>query len=150
MSADRLSAPTQPPRLKRRTKPIYIIVGAIVAALLSGGTFIVTVLGMLKGSEPYQLALARIQSSPAVSRALGQPIKPSFFVTGNINLSGAVGQAQFEFQVAGSKAKGQAALAAHRQGGTWVYEYLLVQVDPTSAPIDLLKESAEAEKRPKF
>jgi hypothetical protein len=151
MSADRPNAPdAQPPPLKRRTRPAVIIVGAIVAACIGACTFFAIVLGTLKATAPYQVALARIQASNAVGRVLGPPIKPSYFVFGNIHTSGAAGQAQFEFQIVGSKTKGQAALAAHRQDGKWVYEYLIVQVDPTSAPIDLLKESAEAEKRPKF
>jgi hypothetical protein len=49
--------------------------------------------GIMKQSDAYKIALARAQSNPTVIEAIGSPISQTGIVSGNSNVSGAVGEA---------------------------------------------------------
>ena len=66
------------------------------------------VIGSLKSSEPYQMALHRVQTAPKVIEKLGEPIEAaSWMPTGNFSyhtINGvASGSASFDFSVSGPK-----------------------------------------------
>jgi hypothetical protein len=110
----------------------------LVSALFVGALFSV-VFGMMRASTPYQLALTRARSSPAVSSALGSPITDRFFFAGNIHTSAASGQAQFEI---GLNAPHPATLyvEATAASGVWTFQTLTVQVHETKERINLLAD----------
>ena len=65
-------------------------------------------IGSLKSSEPYQMALERVRTNPQVMDQLGDPIKESSWMpTGNFSYNTtngvASGEATFAFDVAGPK-----------------------------------------------
>jgi len=47
----------------------------------------------MKQSDAYKIALARAQANPTVIEAIGSPISQTGIVSGNSNVSGAVGEA---------------------------------------------------------
>ncbi len=66
------------------------------------------VIGSLKSSEPYQMALERVRTNPQVIEQLGKPVEESSWMpTGNfsyhINNGLASGEATFNFNVMGPK-----------------------------------------------
>src|SRR6185295_10017800 len=75
--------------------------GLLVACLafaLGIGAF---VLGSIRHSGAYELALQRVRASPAVREALGQPIEEGWWVTGSVNVTGPSGTASLSFPVSG-------------------------------------------------
>jgi len=111
-------------------------------ALIGGFVALVMffVFGMMKSSDAYQQALAKAKADPAVIRALGNPIREGFFVTGSINVSGASGDADLAIPIAGAKGKGTIYVEARRSAGQWSFSQLAVQVDQTDERIELLDE----------
>jgi hypothetical protein len=135
--------PDAPPPLppKKRT-PLLWILGAVVAAIALVATlFVSVVFGVLRKSEPYQIAVARVSASPAVIEALGTPIEEGVFVMGNIHVSQTSGQAQFEIPLHGPKGKGTAYVAAGRAASVWTFEVL--KFEGAGRQIDLLAGPAK-------
>ena len=66
-------------------------------ALFVGGCGLVAFLfatGIMKQSDAYKIALARAQANPTVIEAIGSPILQTGIVSGNSNVSEAVGEAK--------------------------------------------------------
>lgn len=98
----------------------------------------VFVFGAMKSSDPYKTALARAQASPQVAAALGTPVEDSFYLSGQINVSGDGGNANFSIPVSGPNAKGTLHVTGTKSGGVWDYSVMRVQVNGTPGSIDLL------------
>ncbi len=78
------------------------------------------VFGLLKSSDPYQMALQRVQNDPQVIQLLGQPIEESgWFPTGQLNIENDRGDARFDFDVAGPNGKAHVHTEARRISGRW-------------------------------
>ncbi|MDB6169527.1 MAG: Fungal protein of unknown function [Verrucomicrobia bacterium] len=127
-----------PPDWVQRNAKWFVPAGVLLLAAVIAA-FFSFLMGLLKSSEPYQQALARVRSSPAVIAALGTPIEEKFFVRGNIHVSATAGQAQFEIPVKGPKGAATIALAANRAGRLWKFEFLVVQLEPSGGSINLLE-----------
>ncbi len=97
------------------------------------------VFAALKSSEPYQTGLKRVLASEDVKDAIGEPIKPSFLVQGNINLQNENGEADITFPVTGPRGTAQVHVRGTRAGGKWRYDEISVTLDE-GAVIDLSKE----------
>ncbi|MCB1229414.1 MAG: hypothetical protein KDN19_04070 [Verrucomicrobiae bacterium] len=110
------------------------LIGAVAAivAVVIGGAF-----GMIKKSDPYSESLNRIQNSAAVTEALGSPVEPGFFVTGNISLENQNGSAQINYSVSGPKGKGHVNVIGDKQGGIWHYSQIQLTVGETGETINL-------------
>ncbi|PPJ42894.1 MULTISPECIES: cytochrome c oxidase assembly factor Coa1 family protein [unclassified Pseudoxanthomonas] len=124
---------TPPPStwLGRNWKWCVPVVAALLLALFA--TFILgivaLVFGAIKSSTPYQHAIERAQSDPAVVAALGEPIQAGWFVQGNIGTSGSGGEADLAIPLDGSRADGTLYVVAEKRAGEWRYETLAVNVD---------------------
>lgn len=80
-----------------------------------GGTMLA-----LKNSEPYQIALKKVQTDPKVIAQLGEPIKEArWFPSGSINVENGSGSAILNFDVAGPKGQAHVMTQARRIGGKW-------------------------------
>jgi hypothetical protein len=82
----------------------------LVLVLACGGCCVVivgAVFGVLKSSEPYKMALERVQNDPKVIEALGQPIEAGWTVSGEVipQIGPASGNARLDFDVSGPKGK---------------------------------------------
>lgn len=95
--------------------------------------------GLMKTSDAYREALSRAKASPAVVRALGEPLREGLFVSGSIQVNGPSGNAELAIPISGPRGKGTIYLEARKSAGRWNYSTLLVEVNATGERIDLLK-----------
>jgi hypothetical protein len=113
----------------------------LVVGLVAG--VLIFVFSLMKSSDAYKLAFARVQSSPAAVNALGEPLKSGLFVSGNINVNGPSGAANLSIPVSGPKGGGTIQLKATKSVGRWTFDALFLDVAATGQRIDLLEETAE-------
>ena len=97
-----------------------MLLGSVV---LCGGCclgIVGAIVGVLKSSEPYQMALEHVQNDPKVIEQLGEPIEESgWFPSGEVNVNNGSGRAGLYFHVAGPRGKGTVHVEARRIGGRW-------------------------------
>jgi hypothetical protein len=115
---------------------------ATIGILCCTGVFIgvifTVVFGALRSSDAYTEAVAIATTDPAVVEALGAPIEPGWFVSGEINVNGNSGTANLTIPLNGSKNDGSLQAAATKQNGVWVFSILQVTVDGQTGSINLL------------
>ncbi|MCB1062148.1 MAG: hypothetical protein KDN20_04405 [Verrucomicrobiae bacterium] len=112
--------------------------GLIAIVVVSVLTLGYGLFSLLKGSEPYQESLARVQNHPAAIAAMGTPIEPGFFVTGNVNLENQAGDADISYQVSGPNGEAEISVAAERAGGKWEYRTMTATLGSSGEILDLL------------
>ena len=120
----------------------FVPVGCSSAIILFV-TFIVILLtfvfGLMKSSDAYKEALAKVKTHPAVKTSLGTPIEEGMFVTGNISISGPSGQADLAIPVSGPRGKGTVYVVATKSAGQWTFSTLAVEIKKTKERINLLE-----------
>lgn len=107
--------------------------------------FMSVLFGAIRSSEVYTTAMQRARDNPQVVAALGTPIEPAWYLTGNLETSGTSGNADLQIPISGPKGEGELAIAAEKNAGQWTYSTLIVNVDGQRTPIDLLPESADSD-----
>jgi hypothetical protein len=110
---------------------IVVCVGCI--ALMATAIF-----GAIKSSDVYQQALIRVQENAEAREALGTPIKPGFWVSGSVEVSGPGGNADLAIPVSGPKNSGTLYVVATKSAGVWEYRTLQLAPNGSSDRIDLL------------
>jgi hypothetical protein len=95
------------------------------------------VMGIIKSSDAYTGAMARLSSSPAVVEAIGAPVSGGFFVMGSVTANGSFGVADLTVPVSGPKGSAWVSLFASKRLGVWHYQRMIVHVDATKGTIDL-------------
>src|SRR5213595_3131414 len=93
--------------------------------------------GIMKQSDAYKIALARAQANPAVIEAIGSPISQTGIVSGNSNVSGAVGEANLSIPLSGPKGKATLYVEAKKSADTWFFQTMVVKIEKTGERIDL-------------
>jgi len=106
------------------------------------GSIVLIVFSAMKSTDVYKAALARTKADPAVTEALGSPIKDGFLVSGNTNVNGASGESNLAIPISGPKGKGTIYVSATKSLGRWIYSGLVVEVSGTHERIDLLQTAA--------
>ncbi len=106
------------------------------------GSILVIVFSAMKSTDVYKEALARAKADPAVTEALGSPIKDGFLMSGNTNVNGASGESNLAIPISGPKGKGTIYVSANKSLGQWNYSGLTVEVGQTHERIDLLHKPA--------
>lgn len=124
-------APARPNWWQRNWKWFVPVLAALLLALFAAFVFgiVALVFGALKSSTPYQQAMTRAQSDPAVVAALGEPIRAGWFVQGNIGVDGASGKADLAIPLDGAHADGTLYVVAEKRAGEWRYETIAVNVE---------------------
>ena len=117
--------------------PTVVVVPVLLIALFVGG-IVSLVFGMIKSSEPYQHALAAASHDSRVTAELGEPVEPGWLASGNINESGAGGEANLAIPVNGKLRHGTVYVVARKSAGIWRYERLEVEIDGRPDRINLL------------
>jgi Cytochrome oxidase complex assembly protein 1 len=115
-------------------------VGCLLPVLFVGGCGLVVfwfATGIMKQSEAYKIALARAQANPAVIEAIGSPISQTGIVSGNSNVSGAVGEANLSIPLSGPKGKATLYVEAKKSADTWFFQTMVVKIEKTGERIDL-------------
>jgi cytochrome oxidase complex assembly protein 1 len=110
--------------------PIVCVVGCVVLSVMA-------VFGLLRSSEAYTRSLAAVTENAQVQAALGEPIQPGTFVTGNVNVSNNGGHADIHYSVSGPKGDGSVHVVADKQNGAWVFSTNRVVLNPTQEEIDV-------------
>ena len=105
---------------------------------------VVIVFGAIRSSDVVQEAVARAESHPSVAQSVGSPIKTGFFVTGNIQVSGASGAADLAIPVSGPRGHGTLYAVATKAAGRWQFSTLVLEMRETGERIDLLADAGEA------
>ena len=129
-------AADQDAKRARRNWIIATVVAIVVALAGIGVGVFFFVVSLLKGSDVYQQALARVNASAQATQVLGLPIETGFPM-GNIRISGPSGEAQLSIPVHGSKAKGTIYLEATKRMGEWRFDRILLEIDGREDRIDL-------------
>lgn len=115
--------------------------GMILLPAACTGAIFLAVFGLMRGSEPFNEALARAREHPEVVAALGEPVEAGFFVSGSIDVSGGSGEADFAFTVTGPDGEGTLYVVARMVAGKWEYQTLVLEVESTGERIDLLESA---------
>ncbi len=102
--------------------------------------FVSALFGMMRSSDVYTTAIQRMRESPQVVEALGTPIKPGWYLRGQINISGVSGEASLQIPISGPNAEADLYIEAEKTAGRWTYSTLIVNVDGQDKQIDLLSE----------
>jgi hypothetical protein len=105
--------------------------------------FVSALFGMMRSSDVYTTAMQRMRESPQVVEALGTPIEPGWYLSGQINISGASGEASLQIPISGPKAEADLYVEAEKTSGRWTYSTLIVNVDGQDKQIDLLSERVD-------
>lgn len=98
------------------------------------------ILGAIRSTAVVQLALAKAQSHPQAVRALGEPLKLGWFITGSISTSGSSGQATLNVPISGARDRGILYLVAYKSGGEWYFTQLVLETKTYANRINLLEE----------
>lgn len=94
------------------------------------------VFGMMKGSTPYQDAVARARANPEVRNVLGTPIEEGSFTTGSLNTVNDSGSANLAIPISGPHGKATIHVEAMKSSGKWTYSRLEVEI-PGHANVSL-------------
>jgi hypothetical protein len=114
--------------------------GCLLPVLFAGGCGLLAFLfatGIMKQSDAYKIALARAQANQAVIEAIGSPISQTGIVSGNSNVSGAVGEANLSIPLSGPKGKATLYVEAKKSADTWFFQTMVVKIEKTGERIDL-------------
>lgn len=118
--------------------------GCLTMLLVCGGlvTLIFSiVLGSLKSSDVYKESVAKAQNNPPVIAALGTPVEPGFWVSGNMNVSGSGGNADLSIPISGPQGKGTIYVTATKSAGKWNYSTMVSEISSSGERINLLAGS---------
>ncbi len=115
---------------------IVMFVGFIAAIFL-------VVMGAMRTSDAYQIAMSRARQHPAVIDALGEPIEVGWFVSGNINVNGASGEADLRVPLNGPRGSGTLYIVADKVAGEWIFERMEVALADSIERVNLLSETNE-------
>lgn len=100
------------------------------------GVIVLVATTAMKSSDAYKVAVARAKADPRVVRVLGEPVREGMFTSGNVNVSGGAGQADFKIPLSGPRAKGTLYAVATKSAGEWTYSTLTVKVEGSEETVD--------------
>ena len=110
---------------------IWIVpVGILTPVICCASPFILIptlVFGAIKSSDVYTEALAIAQGDDRAKSELGEPIKAGFWVNGNIQVNGAMGNANLAIPISGPKKSATLYVVATKTDGKWNYSKLEIQ-----------------------
>ena len=97
---------------------------------------------MFRASYPYQLAVQRATDSPAVAEKIGTPLHIGWFVSGNVNFSGARGKRNHEHSHFRAKGQGHIVVVARSTRINGSSKRLEVDVEGQDEPHSLARAGA--------
>jgi hypothetical protein len=103
------------------------------------------VMGAMRTSDAYQIAMSSAREHPAVIDALGEPIEVGWFVSGNINVNGASGEANLSVPLNGPRGSGTLYIVADKVAGEWIFERMEVALADSSERVNLLPRTGRRE-----
>ncbi len=119
----------------------FVPVGCLGVLALGAAVLVVIVMlvmGGLRNAEVTQLAVSIANNDRELVAAIGEPIEPRGFVSGNISITGPSGEADLAIPVAGPRGRATLYGQARRQQGQWQYQRLVAELDEHEQRMDLL------------
>lgn len=89
--------------------------------------FLFFIMSVVKSSDPFTLAMKTARAHPAVTTALGAPIKEGFFVSGTVSTSGPSGKAELSIPLSGPNGSATLYVKARKSVGQWVFSQLVFE-----------------------
>jgi len=99
-----------------------------------------------RSSDVYKQALTQVASNSQVREQIGEPLKPAWLISGQLNVSGSTGNANLSIPISGPRGKGTIRAVANKTGGVWRFTHLQVSVEGQPTSIDLLSIQPPAER----
>lgn len=115
---------------------------ALLAWVALAMLFAVGVFSMLKDSDAYKLAQARLDADERVAAIVGRPMSTGI-PSGSIQTSGPDGAASLAFSVEGPRGKGQVFVEARKALGQWQIKRMVFEEDGSGRRLDLGPEPAD-------
>ena len=110
----------------------------VLAGIVLGGAagIFYFVMGLLKSSDAYTMALETLRQNSRAVELLGEPIEDGIFPMGSVETSGSSGYADLTIPVSGPKASGKLYVLANKWKDEWSAEQLVLEVE--NEEVDLL------------
>ncbi len=124
------------------TTILLSIIGLIVFAGFAV-SLVMLLMKFLKG-EAYQLSLEELKKSPLVAEYYGEPLQPSWYVLGKVNLNGDGGFAAIEYRVEGPLSSGTVYVYAARSAGEWDLAKVMIVNQSDGYEISVVDEEIPA------
>jgi hypothetical protein len=119
----------------------WFVPAGCFALLLLSAAAVAGLLGVvsqaMRSSDAYRLALESARDDCGLQGELGAPIRPGWFVSGSVNVSGPAGDADLAIPLRGAAAKGTLYVVAEKSAGRWTFERLEVEVAGRADRVDL-------------
>lgn len=116
---------------------VLVVIGLPVCGCVGCfATIYFGVSSMIKGSEPYQVAIERAQENQEVIDKLGEPINPASIPQGSINLQNDAGDCDLRIPVSGPNGDATIIVRGTRSGGIWEYDEMSVTIDGETIDLD--------------
>ncbi len=103
------------------------------------------VFGILRASEPYERAMTMAQADERVAQALGEPVRASWYLSGNIAIENGTGHAELSIPLYGPDARGTLEVVATLAADRWIIEEAVLTIPATSQTIDLRRQGEQQE-----
>ena len=107
---------------------IWLGLGSIGGLAVSIGLIFFVVMGLIKASKPFKMAIADLESSEKVDEVLGSDWNQGLLVFGEISINGDQGFACLTIPVSGSSSKGKAYVDANKLNGNWIMNELTLEL----------------------
>jgi hypothetical protein len=92
----------------------------------------------IRSSDAYEEGMSRARAHPDLKAALGEPIESGFWLSGNINVSGASGRADLSIPISGPKGSGTMYIVGTKTANRWQYSIMEVEVSGRPSRVNLL------------
>jgi hypothetical protein len=116
----------------------WLVAAAFALFLSCIAAILLLVFSLIRNSDAAKLAIATVESNPALAEQVGQPMKIGWLVTGNIEVTPDTGSAKLSIPVSGPKGRGTLDVEAHKRAGQWHLNLLEFEKDDSSIWINLL------------
>jgi Cytochrome oxidase complex assembly protein 1 len=110
----------------------------VVLLVLFAGVLLTVITTSFRNSDVYRQAMAAAAQNSQVREKIGQPLKSSWFLSGQLNVSGSTGNADLLIPISGPNGTGSIRAVANKSGGLWRFTCLQVSVVGQTGIIDLL------------
>jgi hypothetical protein len=128
--------PAPKTRWRRR---LLLGLGAVIAIAASVAALLAFIEHEIKSSDVYRMSLTKGQQSADIARIVGLPVKPGWFVTGEIAEStNGGGRATLSIPLDGPRGGGILHVQAQRRGGSWRIYVLEFESKDKNSAVDLL------------
>jgi len=125
----RLPGGIDPHTVRSPRNDLRAVTAVLLGIMLLIAGFALGLMSLMRTSDVYVGALARVKASPAAEAVLGSPIHEGYFIRGRIKSGTTTGRAKLQVPLSGPKGHGNLEIIATKTGGEWHYSRLGLTVD---------------------